>query len=394
MRILMIAPADSPHSIRPVEWLIRAGHHVTFMSDCNPFGSGRERSQFVRAPRGLRGRGYLAKLAPQLVPIADRIFVQWPLRRLCGRLKIDVVHVSCVGSYANECAKANLHPLVLTVWGSDINKRLAPNADPIRRAEAGEALAQADLILVDSSDMFDKCTVLSGRALPIKLYRLGIDTTKFRPGYREEALVWRRKLSIPGAAVLVFLHNRALGPFYGHSTLLHAFARARPRLKRNAVLVVNRFNAVAEYEHEMRDLATSLGVGESVRWMDALPMDQLPAVYAGSDIVVNVPLRDAFPVTFIEAAACERPVITCDLPAYRGTFAEKCFFLVEPGNVDQLTETMVSLADKSGREWAGRVTEARRIVLEEYDEAKCAEELIAHYRRLLASTGAKSQTVA
>jgi glycosyltransferase involved in cell wall biosynthesis len=385
MHILMIAPSDSPHSIRPVEWLIRAGHRVTFMAERNPFGDGREGVRFVRTPRGPRGQRYLAKLAPRLVPIADRIFMQRPLRRLCRRLKIDVVHVNCVTWCANASAQAKLHPLVFTVWGTDINRHFAPGADPAYRQAIGESLAKADLILVDSSDMFEKCTALAGRQLPIKLYRIGIDTTNFRPGYREEALAWRRKLSIPADDAQVFLHIRGLGPFYGHSTLLQAFARVRPRLKQNTILVVNRLNAVAAYEREMRDLARALGVEASVRWMDPVPIAQLPVVYAGSDVVVNCPLRDAFPVTFIEAAACERPVITCNLPAYRSTFAEKCFLLVEPGNVDQLAEAMVLLAGGGVREWAGKLAEARRIVLAEHEETRCAEDLIAHYRRLMGS---------
>jgi glycosyltransferase involved in cell wall biosynthesis len=387
MRILMIAPPDSPHSIRPVQWLIRAGHQVAFMADHDPFKGGRERVQFVKAP-SFRAQRRLEKVAPQLAFIAEWIFVRVPLRRICRKLKIDVVHVSWVGPFAGHCAKTKLHPLVFTVWGSDVNKRLAPDANPVVRQDTGEALAQADLILVDSGDMFEKCTALAGRELPIKLHRLGIDMTNFKRGYQKEALAWRRKLNIAGDT-LVYLHIRGLGPVYGHSTLLQAFARVRPRLKRNAILVINRLSAVAEYEREMRHLACTLGVGEMVRWMDPVPMDQLPTVYAGSDIVVNVPIRDAFPVAFIEAAACERPVITCDLPAYRDTFAEKCFLLVESCNVNQLTGAMVSVADEGGREWAGRVAEARRIVVSEYDETRCAEELIAHYRRLVVSPGTK-----
>jgi glycosyltransferase involved in cell wall biosynthesis len=370
-----------------VEWLIRAGHEVVFMADRNPFKGNRERLQFVRAP-SLRWQRRLERVVPQLASIVAWIFVRLPLRRVCLRLKIDVVHVSWVGPYAGHCAKANLHPLVLTVWGSDINKRLVPDANPVESRKTGEALARADLILVDSIDMFEKCTALAGRELSLKLYRLGIDTTSFKPGYQKEALAWRHKINIAENA-FVFLHIRGLGPFYGHTTLLQAFARVRARLKRNAILVVNRLSAVTEYESKMRDLSRDLGLEEFVRWMDPVPKNQLPAVYAASNIVVNVPLRDAFPVAFIEAAACERPVITCNLPAYADTFAEKCFFLVEPGNVEELTEAMVALADGGGQELANRLAEARRIVVEKYDETQCAGELVAHYCRLVAAPGWK-----
>lgn len=387
MHILMIAPPDSPHSTRPAEWLLGAGHRVTFMSERNPFASERDGLQFIRIPGGLRGRRFLVRLAPQIVPVADHLFIHLPLRRICRRLKIDVVHVNCITWCADACVKANLHPLVFTVWGTDINRHFAPDADPVYRETIGRSLAAADLILVDSIDMFEKCTVLAGQELPIKRYRLGIDTTKFRPGYREEALVWRQKLSIPDDA-LVYLHNRALGPCYGHSTLLMAFASVSQRLQQEAILVINRLNAVAAHEDEMRELARNLGVAERVRWMDPIPMAKLPIVYAGSDIVVNVPIRDAFPVSFIEAAACERPVITCDLPAYRDTFVEKHFCLVALESIDQLSDAMVSLASDGRREWITKAAEARKIVVSEYDETRCAEDLIGQYRRLVAPSKA------
>ena len=64
--------------------------------------------------------------------------------------------------------------------------------------------------------------------------------------------------------------------------------------------------------------------------MEEVPFAQLPEIYALADVIINYPSMDTLPVTFMEAAACERPVVTSRLPSYMGTFAERYFLMVEP----------------------------------------------------------------
>src|SRR5262249_53716026 len=132
-----------------------------------------------------------------------------------------------------------------------------------------------------------------------------------------------------------------------------------------------------------RDRVEALGIASAVRWMEGVPHENLPGVYAFVDAVLNHPSRDAFPVTFLEAAACERPVITCRLPAYEGTFAARFFHMVDPGDSVQLSEAIVGTLDHVPSQQAERLTEARKAVVQEYDEAVTMHRLLESYRSLI-----------
>src|SRR5690606_8489267 len=103
------------------------------------------------------------------------------LRWLRWRFRADLVHVHWVDRRARVCVAAGLRPLVLTVWGSDVNLLLEEGADPVHRSEVSEALAAAGLVIADSTDMRAKCTELAGRDLPMVLLPLGVDTRHFKP---------------------------------------------------------------------------------------------------------------------------------------------------------------------------------------------------------------------
>jgi glycosyltransferase involved in cell wall biosynthesis len=138
------------------------------------------------------------------------------------------------------------------------------------------------------------------------------------------------------------------------------------------------------YENEIQELVVSLGLEHVVRWLDEMPHVRMPEIYAAADIVINFPSMDAFPVSLIEAAACGCRVITCALPAYRQTFVEKCFSLVEAGKAHELADAIISAVNapsNPGAE-ADTVAEARKIVEREYDAAVCIRRLLAIYRTL------------
>src|SRR5262249_39561715 len=149
------------------------------------------------------------------------------------------------------------------------------------------------------------------------------------PGHSEAARAWREALGIPGSAK-VLLSMRALTRRYGHHHILEAFHRARPWIASDCFLVFKEFNPsqspeVRAYKQELQECATQYGIAHRVRWVPEIPYDRLPGLYATADAIVNFPCMDAFPVTFLEAAACERPVISCHLPSYQGTFADEYF---------------------------------------------------------------------
>jgi glycosyltransferase involved in cell wall biosynthesis len=357
MKILMLAPWFSPHSTRPLNWLLDAGHHVTFMDSRDPYPEGRDKYNFIPFPYADSGDLTIQRLG-----------------QIYHQLKPDVVHVHWVDIRAYFCVLAQLRPLILSVWGSDINQYLLrPDADKQAGKVIGQVLAAADLVLIDAPIMDERCDTLAERKVSTELLHLGIDTKTFRKGYQEAALAWRNKFSI-NADVKILLSSRSWVPNSNHNLILEAFAIAYSKLQTKMVLVFKIFNRISyqhhiAYEMELRRRAIELGIAGAVRWMDEVSQEQLPEIYAFADVIINYPSMDTFPITLLEAAACERSVITCGLPSYRDTFAEECFHMARPDSIEDLANAIIEYTREDPARRAILLAKARKEVEQKYDES-------------------------
>jgi glycosyltransferase involved in cell wall biosynthesis len=396
MRILMLAPGDWIHTKRTVNCLLDSGHEITFIDGDNPLPEGRAGFTFLPYPRS-GSRFYKKVVGNDLANrISERLVVA-QFRSLWKQLKPDVVHVCWLDKRAYLCARAGMKPLMLSVWGSDLNSQFLSGASLDEASMAAQALNSADVTIVDAPDMHEKCSRLAGKHIRTEEVHLGADTRLFRPD-KNAAEAWRKRLGIPaGSKVLISI--RAMALRYGHHLILQAFATAVPQLKNNAFLVFKDYKGSGPtYASELRALATQYGVDEYIRWIGEVSQSEMPQLYALSEAIINLPTMDAFPVTFVEAAACERMVISCKLPSYLGTFAEKYFHLIDPDNPEALADAIVALVNETPAERKQRLSklaELRCLILKEYDEtlysrrlSELYEEVAANRRTLLAHVGA------
>jgi glycosyltransferase involved in cell wall biosynthesis len=389
MKVLILADGTSIHSRRILDWHLAQGCDVTFVDFHDPLPEGAPRYRYLPYP-GLRGGSVLRKALGKRA--AGRI-TAWAsargLRRIWSATAPDVVHLYQIDSRAYHCCLAGIRPIVLSSWGTDINQHFTGTVDPGQRRRTARALAAADLVIADADDVLQKCLRLAGRSVPTERLVLGIDTTLFQPGYQDEARAWRARAGIPPDAPLLF-SIRALTPLYGHHHVLAAFAQALPQLPPATVLVFKAYNdhGEAAYKAQLRLQAEHLGVLDRVRWTAGVPFRELPGLYAAADLVVNYPSMDGFPVTFLEAAACERQVLTNRLPAYAGTFAEANFWLVEPGEIAALAAAMASALSQPASRAVRRA--AREVVVREYDERVTVQRLMAAYGRVIAEFSGSS----
>jgi glycosyltransferase involved in cell wall biosynthesis len=376
----MLADGGSIHTRRILNWHLDRDCDVTFVDATDPKPKDTRRYRFVRYP-GLRGKRFVKKVAgARLTGQLDHHAVLFGLKRIFRDFRPDVVHLYQIDSRAYDCYRAELKPLVLSSWGTDINQHFQDSADAEYRGRTAEALAKADMVIGDATDILDKCVKLAGRSVPTELLPLGIDTKLFRPGYENEAREWRRGLDIPADAI-VLLSIRALTPLYGHHDILEAFQQATPSFQKMAFLVFKEYNdrSAPDYRGKLQRRSEELGISARVRWSKSAPFEQLPALYAAADAIVNYPSIDGFPVTFLEAAACKCPVITNRLPSYEGTLAEKYFRLVEAANTNALAEAIAEAVNGIETAPSASLDEARDLVKNEFSEAASAERLMAIY---------------
>ncbi|MCP5049794.1 MAG: glycosyltransferase [bacterium] len=370
----MIAPGHSVHSLRPLKWLLELGHEVIFFDKENPFPKGKERYLYIP------------------YPAEDDSFVIPLLKELTGELEPHLVHVHWVDRRAYQCAKAGLEPLFLTVWGSDINNYYRDDGEvSMPPQHMTKTLTHAHTIFIDAEDLREKCTALANGNLPVELLSPGVNTSLFKPGYDKEAAALKEKLDIPQDANVI-LSIRAMTPLYDHEQILRAFDSVRQTVAGETILVFKHYNNThfKDYETQLQELIDTKGLSHAVRWVKTMPYEELPALYAMSHVIVNFPKVDAFPVTFLEAAACQRPVVTCDLPAYQDTFAHRYFKTVHSRDAALLAEAITEVLENQNPTTEDNLNPARLAVREDYDETKTRERM-QHFYNISVSTRSKEK---
>lgn len=226
-------------------------------------------------------------------------------RELCAcveRLRPALVHAHWLPEYGWLAARAGLHPLVSSAWGSDV---LAPGLVGRRRARA--AIRGADLVLADSAVLAEAARALAPGGAPVQQFHPGVDLDRFRPFDRDEArglLGWRRE-------VPVVLSARTLSPQYNPLTVIRAFALVRATLP-DARLVLK--HPVELVPRTVTDAIGNLGLADHIDIIGHVDAATMPHLYQAADVVVSVPSSDSSPATAWEALACGRPLVVSELP--------------------------------------------------------------------------------
>jgi len=388
MKVLMVAPGYVIHAQRPLHWLLEKGCNVTFVdwANSNPMTENRDNYKYLQfpSPRGSRFYGIIGKKVANWTAFWTEVYQLWFLKK---KINPDITHIHWVDHHAFKCVKARMSPLILSVWGSDINQLFFRDIDGEKRRLIGQTLAAADTVIVDAVDIIERCNILAGCEIRAKLLPIGIDMGLFRSGYARAALKWRRKLKIPSDS-RVLLSPRSWERIYRHEFILEAFAKALSRLKTSTYLVFKKTDMrdnhdFVIYEKELIQRAYELGINKQVKLIPWVPYEQLPEVYGFADMIINYPSEDAFPMTFIEASACEKPVISCRLPAYMDTFAEKYFRMVKPGNINELSDAIVEELNGNVTGNTKNMIKARRVVEKKYDEKIYIQGLLNIYTSLI-----------
>jgi glycosyltransferase involved in cell wall biosynthesis len=394
MRVLMVANGRVIHARRPLEWLVSRDVEVLFLDTTATLPvqaiTGCIRRQFPRPFRSYRVNQLAQWTGDWTRAVADTLFdsaVWLQLRWSYARFGANVAHVHWIDTEAYHIAKAGIRPLILSAWGTDINRLFLDSSDlapAALRAQVSYALRKCDCLITDAPELVRRAEELAGRSLEHALLPLGIDTKRFARNLTAERRHWRERLAIPDDAFL-FGSFREMRPHYGHHLILEAFARAQTISDRQLFLLFKPYYSEgiareAGYEQSIRARALELGVDERLRWTHDVPHDALPELYAAVDGLINYPAMDGFPVHFLEVAAARRPMISCRHPAYDWGFARASFDFVERGDEHALADAMHRTAAGS-TEWSRRLVAAFQAVTTQYDEAIVSETLLEIYRR-------------
>jgi glycosyltransferase involved in cell wall biosynthesis len=296
MRICYIAGIGSLHTQRWVRYFANQGHDVHVIT----LGSSE-----VNTVKNVR-LYELKSIRPQIRFIsygANLLFYAIQVRKLIREIRPDIIHAHYITLWGFLGMLSGFHPFVLTAWGSDV--LTDPKHNPIWRVLTKYALAKADLITCDAEHIIPKMIELGAIKERIYTIYFGIDTRAFNPACRDETK--REELDISGWPTIISLRN--LKPIYDVESLI----RAAPLVVAQVPEVRFIIAGDGEQRDYLKDLAKSLGVSESVRFVGWISNDELPKYLALADIYVSTSLSDAgLASSTAEAMACGLPVVITD----------------------------------------------------------------------------------
>ena len=93
------------------------------------------------------------------------------------------------------------------------------------------------------------------------------------------------------------------------------------------------------------ELPKKLGIEDRVKFLGYVPDEMLPVLYSNAKALVFPSLFEGFGLPILEAQACGCPVITSDVSSMP-EIAGKGALLVNPYNVNEITDAMIKVMDK------------------------------------------------
>jgi phosphatidylinositol alpha-1,6-mannosyltransferase len=143
-------------------------------------------------------------------------------------------------------------------------------------------------------------------SIPVEKVPLGTTPSHFRPGLDTRAV--RAKYGLDGGGWLLTVSR--LEWHKGIDTVIRALPAVRAAHPGTRYAVAG----VGPRRPQLERLAAELGLTDAVRFLGAVPDDELPAVYNAADLYVGVSRRhellaEGFGISLVEASACGRAVV-------------------------------------------------------------------------------------
>lgn len=369
MRICFLAGPGSVHTRRWVSWLARKGHdvHIVF-------------PESIFSPYSIKVDG--TSLHPfRTMPIVSQkshLLLQpvdhWRVRHIIRRIKPDILHAHYLINYGFRAACSGFHPLALTAWGSDV--LITPKKSKISRWEVNFTLKRADMVTCDGESVVDELVKLGAAREKIELIYHGTDTRKFKPGQKSQQLI--EELGVADSPIVISLRN--LKPIYDVGSLIKAIPLVLKEIPGAKFIIAGD----GEQRKYLENLAVSLGIPGSIRFVGFVENDEFPQYLALADIYVSTSLSDTgLAVSTAEAMACGLPVVITDFGDNRKWVEDGVNgFVVPLRNHEALASKIIYLLQhEDKRREFGQAN--RRVIKERYNREKEMRKMEKLYEELL-----------
>lgn len=196
-------------------------------------------------------------------------------------------------------------------------------------------------------------------------------------GQREKL---KARLGLPDGSAIGIVGRLACQK--GHVHLLEAFAAIAGRVPEASLLVVGD----GPDRDSLEAKAAELGVGERVRWLGALPHEEVLPLYAIMDVFAMPSLYEGFGLTAVEAMAAGLPVVASDVEGLNEVVESGVTgYLCPAGDISRLSERLLELLTNSDRA-KEMGDQGRKRAMEHFSQERFQKSMLAVYDMMGART--------
>lgn len=283
-KVLFLANASSIHTCRWANGMYDSGFAIHLLSVEPKHELLNPKIIYYPAPWSHPQTGYFMNVAY--------------VRRLIRQVQPDLVHAHYASGYGTLGALSGFHPLITSVWGSDVYE--FPHRSFLHKSWLQLNLAKADRIVSISHVMAKETRKYTRKVVDVVPW--GIDLERFRP-------IAVQSLFDPSTIVIGTI--KALEDAYGINYLLRAFRLLKdkhPDLPLKLLLVGG-----GTQESALKQLTQELGLETSTLFTGAIKHSDVPRYHNMLTVSVAISNREGFGVSVVESCACERAVVVSNV---------------------------------------------------------------------------------
>lgn len=353
--ILFLADAFSIHTLKWVSFFARQGHKVCLVSYSEPVGNN-------DLLKDIDLRILKRKFRIKVWPFNTLLNLPGDLReikKIIKEIKPDILHAHYLTSYGHLAVLSGFKPFIATAWGSDV--LIAPRESLKAKMVVKKVLKSADLITTDAGHMKEAMIKLGADGNKIKIVNFGIDTKRFCPGEKSEAVILKFGFS---RNYPIILSLRSLEPLYDIESIIKAMIVVLKTIP-EARLIIARKDSLYE---ALNNMVKELNLSGSVKFAGWISKEELPDYLRTADVYVSTSLSDAgISGSTAEAMSCELPVVISNT-GENGKWVDdgKNGMLIPIKSPDKLAEKIIYLLrNESARK--NMAAAGRKTILERND---------------------------
>ena len=362
MVVLFLASAKSTHTVRWVNTLVEKGIevHLLYNSGHNPFKDKIDCRVNMCELKYSGSKGYY--------------FNAIEVRKYVRRVKPDIINAHYASGYGTLARMADIHPVMLSFWGSDIYE--FPFKNHFNYNVIVKNIKKADYIASTSECMARKIKeVIGNDQLNIYLTPFGVDLNMFNPRNYE---IIDRPQCIIGTV-------KSLESVYGIDKLILSFEKLIEKAKNSkfeSKLFLDIYGEGSQKNY-LQNLINEKNLSDIITLKGKIPYGFVPEALNSFDVFCALSNNESFGVAVIEAMAMEKPVVVSQAEGFKEiVINNKNGFIVDNNDYERISDLIFDIiADNGLMKKMGK--EGRKIVEKKYNWNDNVDNMISIYTDII-----------